>query len=68
VDFVAFDRGIIIELDGGQHNEEVVLEKDERRSAWMEDRGYRLLRFWNNEVLANMEGLLETIRSALGWR
>jgi len=66
VDFVSFARKLVIEIDGGQHDEENVRAKDERRTAWLEERGYRVLRFWNNEVLMNLEGVLERIREALG--
>lgn len=66
VDFVSFGRRLIIEIDGGQHDEENVRAKDERRTAWLEERGYRILRFWNNEVLIDLEGVLERIKEALG--
>jgi very-short-patch-repair endonuclease len=65
VDFLSFERRIIVEIDGGQHNEEEVSKRDEERTAWLQERGYRVLRFWNNEVLANMEGVVEKIREAL---
>jgi len=65
VDFVSFERKIIVELDGGQHNERQAREKDKQRVAWLEERGYSVLRFWNNEVLVNMEGVLEKIEEAL---
>ena len=61
VDFVAFEKRLVIEVDGGQHAEE---EKDNdiRRDEWLGSQGFRVLRFWNNEVLQNLEGVLETIR------
>jgi len=65
VDFVSFERRLVIEIDGGQHNEEIIRGRDEERTAWLEERGYRVLRFWNNEVLMNLEGALERIREAL---
>lgn len=65
VDFVSFASKLILEIDGGHHNEKKVMMKDEEREAFLEDRGYRVLRFWNNGVLVNLEGVLETIRQAL---
>ena len=66
VDFVSFERNIIVELDGGQHNEGEVSERDDRRAAWLKEEGYQVLRFWNNEVLVNIEGVLQKIRWFLG--
>jgi len=51
---------MIVEIDGGQHAENA--EQDKIRDTWLREQGYKILRFWNNEVLANMEGVLETIR------
>jgi len=42
-----------------------VKDRDEQRAMWLKERGYHVLRFWNNEVLLNMEGVLERIREAL---
>ena len=63
VDFVCMERGLIVELDGGQHADAVM--KDQRRDAWLRGQGYTVLRFWNNEVMQNLEGVLERIRSAV---
>jgi len=65
VDFVSFQERLIIEIDGGQHNEERQKETDEERTMRLEEHGYRIMRFWNNEVLTNPEGVLERIREAL---
>jgi len=54
---------LIVELDGGQHAEQV--SYDERRTAYLQAMGYRVLRFWNNDVLANTEGVLEVILDTL---
>ena len=62
VDFFCSEAALIIEIDGGQHD---ASERDAARTRWLEARGYRVLRFWNNEVLANIEGVLLTIRRAL---
>ena len=60
VDFFCPSARLIIELDGGQHAERTA--PDARRTEWLEGQGYRVIRFWNNEVLGNIEGVLETIR------
>lgn len=65
VDFVSFERRLVIEIDGGQHNEEEIRERDEERTTWLKGRGYQVLRFWNNEVLISMDSVLEMIREAL---
>jgi len=54
---------LVIELDGGQHAVRTV--EDERRTRFLEDRGYRVLRFWNNDVLGNIEGVLAVTMGAL---
>jgi very-short-patch-repair endonuclease len=59
VDFRCEAARLIIELDGGQHNEHI--EKDAKRTAVLEARGYLVLRFWNNDVLKNTDGVLESI-------
>lgn len=56
-DFAALERNLIIEVDGGQHGPEV----DAVRTATLEKCGFHVVRFWNNEVLTNIEGVLEAI-------
>ena len=51
---------MIIEVDGGQHCES---ERDRSRTAFLEEQGYRVIRFWNNDVLENVEGVVETIKA-----
>lgn len=63
-DFLSFGHGLIVEVDGSQHAAQQV--SDARRTAYLEGQGYRVLRFWNNEVLQNSEGVLRVIASALG--
>ena len=58
-DFYCHDAGLVIELDGGQHGERIV--EDALRSARLSRRYVRVLRFWNNEVLENLEGVLMQI-------
>jgi len=59
VDFVCFEKRLIIEVDGGQHAENG--DADLRRTQWLNERGYRVIRFWNNEVLNHCSGVLYKI-------
>jgi very-short-patch-repair endonuclease len=58
-DFCALEPGLIIELDGGQHGE--MEESDQKRTHFLESLGYRVVGFWNNEVLGDMDSVLERI-------
>jgi very-short-patch-repair endonuclease len=60
---VFLERKLIIEVDGGQH--QVRRAADKKRDKWLNQEGYTVLRFWNNDVLTNAEGILETIRKHL---
>ncbi len=62
VDFICFERGVVVEADGGQHALEK--EKDEERTRWLNSQGFTVLRFWNNDIITNTEGVMEAIRSA----
>ena len=61
VDFVSFENRLVVEIDGGQHNRPQGRQHDVKRSAWLESQDFRVLRFWNNQVLTNIEGVLERI-------
>jgi very-short-patch-repair endonuclease len=63
VDFFCPEASLIIEVDGGQHSDNA--EQDATRTRWLVARGYHVLRFWNNDVLGNIDGVLETIRNSL---
>ena len=63
VDFICVEQKLDIELDGGQHSEQTAY--DAERDDWLRSEGYAVLRFWNNEVMQEMEGVLERIRLAL---
>jgi len=65
VDFVCLERKFIIELDGGHHALQEEIQKDKERNDWLEDEGYTVVRFWDNEVLMNTSGVLEVIREKL---
>ena len=59
VDFACVETRLVIELDGGQHSEQVT--QDAHRTAMLAKNGFRVMRFWNDEVLKNLEGVLEEI-------
>ena len=61
-DFVCLEKKLIIELDGSQHALSEEKRKDGERDHWLEKEGYSVIRFWDNEVLTNIRGLLEVIR------
>ena len=63
VDFASHNARLIIEVDGGQHGEQSVAEA--KRTAFLKSQGYRVLRFWNNDVLRNIDGVLEAIQSVI---
>ncbi|QDM23955.1 endonuclease domain-containing protein [Tardiphaga sp. vice154] len=63
VDFVSRKARLVIELDGGQHDENRAA--DDCRTRFIEARGYRVLRFWNHEVLGNLDGVLQVIQSVV---
>ncbi len=65
VDFLCPDKKLIIELDGGQHNEPNNIINDKKRTIYLENNGYTVLRFWNNEVNNNLNGVLELIKTNL---
>jgi very-short-patch-repair endonuclease len=62
-DFICREHRLIIEVDGGQHADSA---SDRVRDSYLAERGYRTLRFWNSDVLANLEGVLVSIASELG--
>ena len=63
MDFICLKRKLIIELDGGQHAEQV--DYDNKRTAFLNSKFYTVIRFWNNEVLTNTEGVYEVISKHL---
>jgi very-short-patch-repair endonuclease len=62
VDFICRERRLIVEVDGSQHADS---KRDLVRDRWLADHDYRVLRFWNNDVLTNTDGVLESIAMAL---
>ena len=63
VDFACYDARLVVEVDGGQHGERQ--DDDAARTDWLESKGFRVLRFWSDEVLENLEGVLAAIREAV---
>lgn len=63
VDFCSFENRLIIEVDGGQHDES--REKDDERTRYLGSQNFKVIRFWNNEVLTNIEGVMFEIEKAL---
>ena len=63
VDFVCLERRLIIELDGGQPAEQAAYDRE--RDAYLRSEGYTVMRFWNNDIMQELEGVLEQIRRAL---
>ncbi len=64
-DFACMAARLIIEVDGSQHGTDAGLARDETRTRWLEQEGYRVIRFWNNDLTKNIEGVLDTIHAAL---
>jgi very-short-patch-repair endonuclease len=65
-DFACLTERLIIEVDGSQHGNEVNTRRDEVRTRWLESEGYRVIRFWNNDVMNRTEAVLEAINDMLG--
>jgi very-short-patch-repair endonuclease len=63
VDFVCLEARLIVEVDGGQHAEQ--RQKDEQRDKWLVSQNFRVLRFWDNDVLRETDAVVEAIVQAL---
>ncbi len=66
VDFCCLEKKLIIELDGGQHNEEKSQIYDEKRTEYLNKLGYKVLRFWDNDIFQNTDSVLEAISNSIG--
>jgi very-short-patch-repair endonuclease len=62
-DFVCFEARLVIEVDGGQHA--AAKDRDDQRTAWLASQNFRVVRFWDNDVLLQTDAVLEEIRQAL---
>ena len=67
VDFICREKNIIIEIDGGQHNKKDNIKKDSIRTAFLEQKGYTVIRFWNNDIDKNLEGVYVVLKKNLGF-
>ena len=65
VDFVCEEKKLVIELDGGQHNEPNNIKKDSERSSFIETQGYKVIRFWNSDITQNFEGVYQKLNEIL---
>ena len=63
VDFISFEKRLIIEIDGGQHIESTT--NDHVRTDYLENQGYRVIRFWNTDIMQNLEGVINEIVNTL---
>jgi very-short-patch-repair endonuclease len=63
-DFACLKARLIIEVDGSQHGNEDNSRSDETRTRWLNSEGYRVIRFWNNDVMSNTEAVMEAIHDA----
>ena len=65
VDFICKEAKIIIEIDGGQHNEPKNIEYDKTRTEFLNSLGYKVIRFWNNEIYENIEGVVLRLKKEI---
>ena len=61
MDFVCFETKLIVEVDGGQHNDPAAREYDAKRTAWLKSQGFEVIRFWNCDVLEDIDSVVEGI-------
>ena len=65
-DFVCLQKHIVIEIDGGQHNQPEDIEYDKRRTSYLNSKGYTVVRFWNHEINTNIEGVYLKLQQVFG--
>ena len=65
VDFLSKEKNIVIELDGGQHNEDDNIVKDNERTKYLESQGYIVIRYWNNDIMQNIDAVLSDLKARL---
>jgi very-short-patch-repair endonuclease len=65
VDFVSFETKLILEIDGNPHREMETKINDNQRTSWLQGEGFRVLRFWNADILNDVKGVLEKIKDNL---
>ena len=64
-DFCCNEKKLIIELDGGQHNEPNNIKYDKKRTKFLENEGYKIIRFWNNDINDNLEGVYTKLKQEI---
>ena len=65
LDFYCCEAKLAVELDGGQHNEPEAIVRDMERTAFLEQQSIQVIRFWNNELFQNLEGVLQSVYDAV---
>ena len=65
LDFVALEQKLVVEVDGGQHDRDPAKTTDRKRTQWLQSKGYRVVRFWDNDVLTNIDGVAAAVRQLL---
>ena len=65
VDFVCFEKKLVLEIDGNPHKHTDVKRNDKQRTAWMQSEGFKVLRFWNADILNNIEVVLKKVKDCL---
>jgi len=65
VDFLCPDKSLIVEIDGGQHNEDSELQNDIKRTDYLNKQGYTVIRFWNNDIWDNIDGVCARLKEEL---
>jgi very-short-patch-repair endonuclease len=65
VDFVSFEKKLIIEIDGNPHRETQTRVNDTQRSLWLQEQGFKVLRFWNSEIENNLDKVVRKIKDTL---
>jgi very-short-patch-repair endonuclease len=65
IDFACMDKNLLLEIDGGQHNTNEKTESDLERTSWLEGKSYQVLRFWNSDIMENLDGVVEVILNSL---
>ena len=66
VDFVCRSKKVVIEIDGGQHNANKNIQYDNKRTKFLEEMGYKVVRFWNNDIDTNMLGVYKVLQDTFG--
>jgi len=65
-DFACMAAKLVIEVDGSHHGDEENLQRDVTRTKWLQTEGYKVLRYWNNDIFQNIDGVLSDIHASLG--